>query len=197
MKAGERWHARRHASILAAMILIIAGTNRPNSGSLKIASALHGHYTAAGAESEIYSLTEMPAELFNPDSYAKKPASWLPVQQRVLEAAGLHVITPEYNGSFAGALKYFIDMLKFPESFEHKPVAFTGVANGVWGGIRAVEQLQMVFGYRNAHMFPDRVFVPALHTRLNDQGHVSDAAIDGRLAKQAAGFARFTTLHAR
>ena len=85
-------------------------------------------------------------------------------------------------------LKYFIDMLKFPESFENKPVAFTGIAAGLWGGMRAVEQLQMVFGYRNAHLYPDRVFISAVHTKLNDEGHVTDPAIDARLAKQAAGF---------
>ena len=56
-----------------------------------------------------------------------------PEQQRVLDAAGLHIITPEYNGSFPGVLKYFIDMLKFPESFVEKPVAFTGEAAGLWG----------------------------------------------------------------
>ena len=173
------------------MILILAGTNRPNSNTLKIATALHAHYAAAGAEAELYSLTDMPAEIFAPASYAQKPEAWLAVQRRVLDAEGLHVVTPEYNGSFSGVLKYFIDMLKFPESFEHKPVAFTGVANGVWGGLRAVEQLQLVFGYRNAHVYPDRVFIPALHTRLNDEGHLTDAAIDGRLAKQAAGFAKY------
>ncbi|HEX8341833.1 MAG TPA: NAD(P)H-dependent oxidoreductase [Tepidisphaeraceae bacterium] len=173
------------------MILIIAGTNRPGSSTFKIATVLQAHYAAAGIESEIYSLTEMPPELFAPTSYAQKPEAWLAVQRRVLDAAGLHVITPEYNGSFAGVLKYFIDMLKFPESFEHKPVAFTGVASGIWGGLRAVEQLQMVFGYRNAHVYPDRVFIPALHTRLNDDGHLTDPAIDARLAKQATGFATY------
>jgi len=58
----------------------------------------------------------------------------------VLMAAGLHVVLPEYNGSYPGVLKYFIDMLKFPESFENKPAAFVGVANGQWGALRAVEQ---------------------------------------------------------
>ena len=40
----------------------------------------------------------------------------------VLQAEGLIVVTPEYNGSLPGVLKYFIDMLKFPESFEQRPV---------------------------------------------------------------------------
>jgi NAD(P)H-dependent FMN reductase len=173
------------------MILIIAGTNRPNSNALKIATILKRHYEAAGAEADLYSLADMPAEILEPTSYAKKPERWLPVQQRVLDAHGLHIVTPEYNGSFPGILKYFIDMLKFPESFESKPVAFTGEAAGIWGGLRSVEQLQQIFGYRNAYNFPDRVFIPGVGSKLDESGAMVDVGIDARLSKQAAGFAKF------
>jgi len=173
------------------LILIIAGTNRPGSNALKVARTLEKHYTSAGVEAEVYALEEMPPEIFHPTSYATKPAAWTSVQQRVLGAAGLHVVTPEYNGSFPGVLKYFVDMLKFPESFERKPVAFVGEAAGVWGGLRAVEQMQLVFGYRNAHVYPDRVFITAVHTKFDDAGNLIDADIDKRLSDQASGFAKF------
>src|SRR5687768_15486328 len=127
-------------------ILIVSGTNRPGSNALRIARILEGHYQKAGATVALYSLSEMPAEIFVPTSYATKPAEWPAVQQRIVESLGLHIVTPEYNGSFPGVLKYFIDMLKFPESFERKPVAFTGESAGIWGGIRSVEQLIQIFG---------------------------------------------------
>jgi chromate reductase, NAD(P)H dehydrogenase (quinone) len=113
------------------------------------------------------------------------------VQEQILRAPGLHVVTPEYNGSFPGVLKYFIDLLQFPESFDDKPVAFVGIASGSFGGLRSVEQLQMVFGYRNAHVYPDRVFVPNIASQLNSHGLLVDASLNERLRKQAAGFARF------
>jgi NAD(P)H-dependent FMN reductase len=140
---------------------------------------------------DLYSLSEMPPEIFDPSSYAKKPEAWLAVQERVVAADGLHIVTPEYNGGFPGVLKYFIDMLKFPESFEGKPVAFTGEAAGMWGAIRPVEQLQQIFGYRNAHLYPDRVFIPGITGKLNDADQLTDPAIDERLKKQATGFAAF------
>src|SRR5688572_302694 len=142
-------------------ILIISGTNRPESNALRVANIIRGHYQRAGAgDVGLYSLAEMPREIFDASSYATKPPSWAAVQQRVLDSAGLHVVTPEYNGSFPGVLKYFVDMLKFPESFDRKPVAFTGEAAGIWGALRSVEQLQHIFGYRNAYVYPDRVFIP-------------------------------------
>ena len=142
-------------------------------------------------------LADLPAEVFHPAAYASKPPAFQAIQQRVLDAAGLHIVTPEYNGSFPGVLKYFIDMLKFPESFEQKLVAFVGLASGVWGGLRAVEQLQMVFGYRNAHIFPERLFIPSVRSKLDADGHLLDAELNQRLAKQAQGFACFATHLAR
>jgi NAD(P)H-dependent FMN reductase len=173
-------------------ILIISGTNRPNSNTMKIARAVERHYQAVGAPAELYSLTDLPPEVFSPEVYSSKPAAFQLVQQRVLGAAGLHVVTPEYNGSFAGVLKYFIDLLKTPESFEHKPVAFVGVAAGEWGGLRSVEQLQLIFGYRHAHVYPNRVFVPGVVSKLGPDGLLTDRSLDERLARQAAGFAKFS-----
>ena len=69
------------------------------------------------------------------------------------------VVVPEYNGSFPGILKYFIDLLPFPESFDCRPVSYVGVSAGQWGALRAVEQLQLVFGYRNAYVHPPRTFL--------------------------------------
>ena len=133
----------------------------------------------------------MPAEIFDTTSYARKPDKFVAHQQLVLDAIGLHVVTPEYNGSFPGVLKYWIDMLKFPESFEAKPVAFTGESAGIWGAIRSIEQLQLIFGYRNAHIFPDRVFIPGIGQKLDDAGRLTDSAIDQKLAKQVGGFIKF------
>ncbi|HEX8524794.1 MAG TPA: NADPH-dependent FMN reductase [Tepidisphaeraceae bacterium] len=170
-------------------ILIIAGTNRPNANALRIAKILAGHYAKQPVAHEVFSLTDLPKEMFDPSAYASKPPAVQALQQRVLDALGLHVITPEYNGSFPGALKYFIDMLKFPESFDCKPVAFVGEANGAWGGLRAVEHLQGVFGYRNAHIFPERVFIASVKEKFDAEGNIVDTAIDERLARQAQRFA--------
>jgi NAD(P)H-dependent FMN reductase len=87
-------------------------------------------------------------------------------------------------------------MLKFPESFDRKPVAFTGESAGIWGAIRSIEQLQLIFGYRNAHVFPDRVFIPGINQKLDAGGRLTDTSIDERLAKQTQGFAKFANAFA-
>ena len=173
------------------MITLIVGTNRPGSNTRKVARQIEEIYAELKVPLRILDLAQLPPEIFSPTSYAEKPKSFHPFAEAVLKSVGLHIVTPEYNGSVPGVLKYFIDMLKFPESFEQKPVCFTGLAAGIWGALRPVEQLQAIFGYRNAHIFPARVFMPQIYNLLDDSGKIKDAELLARLRAQADGFAEF------
>lgn len=172
-------------------IVLISGTNRPGSNTAKITAHLDAIYRALGQPVQILDLASLPPEIFSPASYAEKPASFKPFSDTVLSAGGLHIVTPEYNGGLPGVLKYFIDMLKFPESFERKPVAFTGLAAGMWGALRPVEQLQAIFSYRNAHLFPERVFIPVVNGHLTPEGRLGNQDTMARLRSQAEGFVKF------
>jgi chromate reductase, NAD(P)H dehydrogenase (quinone) len=173
------------------MIALIIGTNRPDSNTRKVARHLEEIYAELKVPLNVLDLAQLPPEIFLPAAYAEKPASFQPFADAVLRAAGLHVVMPEYNGGIPGVLKYFIDMLKFPESFEHRPVCVTGLAAGVWGALRPVEQLQAIFAYRNAYLFPERVFLPQIHNLLDADGRLTDAGLLKRLRTQAQGFVQF------
>lgn len=173
------------------MIAILSGTNRSLSRTKLIANEVKSHYQSLSVAHRLLDLADLPVEIFSPSSYEKKPEAFASFSNAVLDADGLVVVTPEYNGSFPGALKYFIDMLKFPESFERRPVCFVGLASGVWGALRSVEQLQQIFGYRNAYLFPTRVFIPSVHKALSEQGALTNADISRRLRLQAEGFVAF------
>jgi len=178
------------------MIEVVSGTNRPGSNTKRLATLILGLYKDLGVEAQLLSLEEMPPEIFDPRSYAEKPDSFSPLADRVLQSSGLHVVVPEYNGSFPGVMKYFIDMLKFPESFEHRCVCFTGQAAGVWGAFRSVEQLQMIFGYRNAYIMPERVWIPSINEKWDRVGvSFKDESILKRLSAQVAAFAEFVKVH--
>ena len=173
------------------MITLLIGTNRPSSNTRKIARHMEEIYAELKVPIRVLDLAHLPPEIFSPSSYAEKPKSFQPFADGVLHSSGLHVLSPEYNGGIPGVLKYFIDMLKFPESFEHRPVCFTGLSAGVWGALRPVEQLQSIFGYRNAFIFPERVFMPHVHTLLDENGRLKNPELLDRLRKQAAGFVDF------
>ena len=173
------------------MITLLVGTNRPEANSRKIALEIEAIYRDLNVKTSLLDLIDLPAELFAPEAYAKKPETFKPFTETILSAKGLHVVTPEYNGGFPGVLKYFIDMLPFPESFEGRAVAFTGVAAGQFGALRPIEQLQQLFSYRNGYLYPNRVFIPGVHSVLDDSGRVTDEKLKERLVSQAKGFAGF------
>jgi len=173
------------------MITLIVGTNRPGSNSRKVARHIEEIYAGLKVPLHVLDLAQLPPEVFSPSSYAEKPKSFQPFADAVLKSAGLHLVSPEYNGSLPGILKYFIDMLKFPESFEKRPVCFVGVAAGIWGALRPVEQLQAIFGYRNAFLFPERVFLPRINELLDDSGRLKDPELVQRLRSQVEGFVDF------
>jgi chromate reductase len=173
------------------MITLIIGTNRPGSNAAKVARQIEEIYAELKTPLHVLDLAKLPPEIFSPSSYAEKPASFAPFADAVLKSSGLIVVTPEYNGGMPGILKYFIDMLKFPESFEHRPVCFVGVAAGIWGALRPVEQLQQIFGYRYAYIYPERVFLSQINGLLDAHGRIKDAELVGRLKEQAEGFIQY------
>ncbi|MEZ5404588.1 MAG: NAD(P)H-dependent oxidoreductase [Verrucomicrobiia bacterium] len=173
------------------MLTLIAGTNRPESNTRRVTKAVERIYTEENAEFEVLDLAQLPSEIFSPLSYAEKPKAFEHFSKTILNSKGLVIVTPEYNGSVPGILKYFIDMLKFPESFEQKPVCFIGLAAGMWGALRPVEQLELIFGYRNALIYPDRVFMPRINDLLDAKGKFKDEEMPNRLRTQARGFIEF------
>jgi len=173
------------------MIVILSGTNRPGSNTRKVTGSVEAIYASLGVSTQVLDLAELPPEIFSPASYAEKPANFSRFTDAILAADGLVIVTPEYNGGIPGILKYFIDMLPFPESFERRPVCFVGLAAGVWGALRPVEQLQAIFGYRNALIYPERVFMPGVNKLLDESGKFTKDDIPKRLESQAAGFVEF------
>ncbi|HXT10527.1 MAG TPA: NADPH-dependent FMN reductase [Candidatus Angelobacter sp.] len=173
------------------MITLLIGTNRPGNNSRKIARQVEEVYAELNVPIRVMDLADLPTEIFAPSSYAEKPKSFQPFAEGILQSSGVHVISPEYNGGIPGVLKYFIDMLKFPESFERRPVCFTGVAAGIWGALRPIEQLQAIFGYRNAFIYPERVFLAQIHGLLDENGRLKNPELLERLRKQAHGFVEF------
>lgn len=172
------------------MKLIIAGTNRPKSRSSEIARLLGSFYQEIGEEHELVLLEEYPFHELSGAHYGKVPPWMRILVDRVNSCSGLHLVVPEYNGSYPGILKYFIDFWDYPKSFEHRPVCFVGLG-GRFGGLRPVEHLQGVFGYRNAFVFPDRVFLMNIFQTLKN-GQLEDLEALNLLKTQVVQFSQFS-----
>lgn len=154
------------------MTTIIASTNRPDSYTLKVAEYYQRKLKELGLEAGILSLADLPEGIIHPEMYEKhKLASWEPIQQLVTDTSKFLFIIPEYNGSFPGILKLFIDTCKFPESFSGKKAALVGLSTGKYGNIRGVDHFTGVCHYINMHVLPLRIHIPNINKEIDEAGN--------------------------
>lgn len=172
-------------------VTIISGTNRANSNTLVVSQSIVDHYSGLGLEVQLLDLQNLPRDVFSPDIYEDKPQSFQPFIDAIQSADGVVAVLPEYNGSFPGVFKYFIDLLPFPESLQGKPVALVGLAAGNWGALRSVEHFQQILTHLGAIHFPGRVFIPGVFDEMNEDGSLKDSKTNQRLAKQSSDFCEF------
>ena len=173
------------------MKYILSGTNRIGSRSLQVAKILQQIFTDHGEHVEIMDLCQVGlSEMAGMEYSENLPPAMRAAVDKINLAEGVVFVCPEYNGSIPGALKYFVDHWKYPESFEFRPVSFVGLG-GRFGGLRGVEHLQLIMGFRNAFIYPERVFLHDVWTILKDGG-ITDANMMGLLKKQVLGFQKFT-----
>ena len=62
-------------------------------------------------------------------------------------------VVPEYNGSFPGILKAFIDGLQ-PSVFQEKKCALVGVSKGIQGAVLALSHLTDILHYLRVYIYP-------------------------------------------
>ncbi|MFG3202474.1 NADPH-dependent FMN reductase [Streptomyces sp. NPDC048192] len=106
------------------------------------------------------------------------------VSPRLAAADAFVVVTPEYNHSFPASLKNFIDW--HHAEWRAKPVGFVSYG-GLGGGLRAVEQLRLVFAELHATTVRDSVSLHGPWSGLGEDGSPRDAAVCAGAAKGMLG----------
>ena len=174
------------------MIEIISGTDRKGSRTRQVAEILLQMYRRHNVGVDLIDLAAMDLqEILGGDYFKGARGKYLEAVERVTRADGVVIVTPEYNGSFPGALKLFIDYWRYPQTFENRPVAYVGLGTR-WGGLRPVEHLQQVIGYRSGYNFPMRVFMSNVKDMLQD-GRLTDQTVNDLLEIQTRDFLKYIT----
>jgi chromate reductase len=129
--------------------IIVCGTNRKNSVSKIISGVYQNLLSEKGFKADIIDLAELPVDFTESALYENsgKNDEFNIYRKKMLEAKKYVFIVPEYNGSFPGVLKAFIDGLQFPNTFPDKKCALIGVSSGVQGGGLALSHLTDIFNY--------------------------------------------------
>jgi len=160
--------------------VIICGTNRNDSVSLQISTFYLDLLNKLGVEAELIDLKDLPNDFTFTALYenAGKNKEFNPLRETMLKARKFIFVVPEYNGSFPGVLKAFIDGLKYPNTFSNKKAALVGVSSGNQGGGLALSHLTDILNYCGTHVLalkPKLAFIDK---------HFSDGIIQNSLYQE-------------
>ncbi|WP_026953172.1 NADPH-dependent FMN reductase [Algoriphagus mannitolivorans] len=152
------------------MIKIIVGTNRKNSVSKTIATLYQSILQEKGMESEILELENLPADFVSSALYENngKNPGYNEFHDRVEAGKKFVFIVPEYNGSFPGVLKTFIDGMTYPNTFRNKKCALVGISSGIGGGGIALSHLTDIFHYLGMHVLALKPKLAKIEQNMSD-----------------------------
>lgn len=130
-------------------IIIVCSTNRNDSVSSQLAVVYGQLLEAQNCPYEIIDLADLPSDFAFSALYDKagKNDHFNRFRELMAAARKFAFVVPEYNGSFPGVLKTFIDGLKFPDSFKRKKCALVGISAGIQGAGLALSHLTDIFHY--------------------------------------------------
>lgn len=151
-------------------IVIIVGTNRPNSMSRQIAEYYQGILNQLGATSIILDLVNLPDDFTVSALYANtgKNEAFNNLKSLLEQTDKFVFVVPEYNGSYPGVLKAFIDGLPYPNSFSNKKAALVGLSSNMQGATIALSHLNDVFSYLGMNTLAMRVKLGQIRSHYQD-----------------------------
>lgn len=159
------------------MITVISATNRPNSMSLVVAQAYVSELQQLEEDCQLFDFQTLPADFAGPALYGETSASMRDLIGRYIEQSDKIVfVVPEYQGSFPGVLKAFLDGVA-PRLFKNKKTAIVGVSDGRAGNLRGQEHLTGVLHYLKAHVHYSKPKLSQINTAIDRNGHWLDAVM--------------------
>jgi chromate reductase, NAD(P)H dehydrogenase (quinone) len=173
-------------------VVIIAGSLRKESFTLKIANAL-AKLAPDSLKPEVVTLNDI--SFFNQDLEANPPADWLAFREKLQKSNGVLIVTPEYNRSIPGVLKNAIDVGSRPygkSSFLGKPIGIVSSSPGPLGGVNAAKQLQNIMpGISGPIMGQPETYLNGVGDAFDDKGQVSKESLQKVLQQFIDAFAAF------
>ena len=179
------------------MISIIAGTNRPNAYSLKVAKLIQELLQIQDQATCVISLEDIPQDLAHSGMYGRSNDAFTQLAETsILDAQALIIVAPEYNGSYPGILKTFLDALPARSGWKaiaDMPIFLVGVASGPAGNLRGLDHLTGVLHYMSAQVYHGNMLMPGITKLITENGQWQEGAEVTRdmLEKRLANFVDF------
>lgn len=155
-------------------ITLLLGSVRPGRQSHKAARYVEKQLQIKGVEVDFIDLAITPLPILG-DPSSEDPAVKTRINDlsnRLKQADAIIFVTPEYHGSFSGAIKNVLDY--YWAEFHRKAIGVVATSSGKMGGINASTQLQHVILSLGAFPLPLKLLVPEVHLAFNEHSEPHD-----------------------
>ena len=174
-------------------ILIISGSVRTGRKSHDVAVELQKRFIGHGLmdthilDLAAYSLPVLE-EKYLPGSDAM-PEGLAEIQEQLDKADAMIFLSPEYHGSYSGALKNALDY--FWKEFARKPIGVVAVASGKFGGINASTEMQQLVLSLGGFPMPFKLLIPTVQHVFDEEGKLIDEFLSKSFDKFVHEYAWF------
>ena len=160
-------------------ILAFSGSLRADSWNHRVVQRAADSACAAGAEVTILRLRDHPLPLYDGDLEQEEGLPPQAVQLKELFRGhdGFLIASPEYNGSYSGALKNAVDWLSRPQEgypgldcFQGKVAGLLCCSPGRLGGIRGLPHLRQLLTGIGTMVLARQIAIPLITDELSDDG---------------------------
>ncbi len=156
-------------------IEIIAGSPRKDSVTFRVALFLQKYFSEHTQHNTgIIDVRDWEVPAFLQSAWQapdKAPKALQPLAERMFAADAFILVSPEYNGSYAAAMKNLLD--HFPKQ-TRKPFGIVTASPGAMGGIRASQQMQLLINALFGIASPYMLIVPMVQNKFDAEGNLTD-----------------------
>ena len=168
------------------MITIVVGTNRKDSVSHHIAVQYAEILKEQQVTSTVLNLGDLPLDYIYSALYENvgKNEQFNAIRKLMNQSEKFVFIIPEYNGSFPGVLKAFIDGLDRAQALTEKKCALVGISAGDQGAGIALSHFTDILNYCGTHVLASRLKIPKI-SNIMTNNKISDDIFLSKMNKQA------------
>jgi NAD(P)H-dependent FMN reductase len=172
-------------------ITIISSTNRLDSNTEKIANYYLSILKNKTFHVDLLNLKELPESFLFSDLYGKRSDEFQKIIDKYIEQQTKFIfIVPEYNGSFPGILKGFLDAVS-PKLWLDNKACLVGISTGRAGNLRGMEHLTNILNYLKVNVYHNKLPISRVDTLLDTSGNLTDAETKRAIDIQLNGFLDF------
>ena len=180
------------------MITVISGTNRRNNNTYPVAKQFYELFRKKTVEHvELLNLVDLPVDFIHSGMYKSEGQNKTikRIQDEYMIPADKYLfVLPEYNGSYPGILKTFIDAMSIREykaTFANKKAALVGTASGRSGNIRGIDHLRGSLTHMGTIVLPAILPISSIEKVSDKEGKIKEEGTLKAMEQMVDNFLRF------